>query len=43
MKSLFGPTYFAEPAFANDVQVALKSLSAIGARETIRRYTTGTI
>jgi len=42
MKSLFGPPYFAEPAFANDVQVALKSLSAIGARETIRRYTTGT-
>jgi mannitol 2-dehydrogenase len=42
MKSLFGPTYFAEPAFANDVQVALKSLSAIGARETIRRYTAAT-
>jgi mannitol 2-dehydrogenase len=42
MKSLFGPTYFAEPAFANDVEVALKSLRAIGERETIRRYTTGT-
>jgi mannitol 2-dehydrogenase len=39
MKSLFGPAYFAEPAFANDVEAALKSLSTIGTRETIRRYT----
>jgi mannitol 2-dehydrogenase len=39
MKSLFGPAYFAEPAFVNDVEAALKSLSTIGTRETIRRYT----
>lgn len=42
MKSLFGAAYFAEPIFAIDVEAALKSLSAIGARETIRRYTTET-
>jgi mannitol 2-dehydrogenase len=42
MKSLFGPAYFAEHSFANDVEAALKSLSAIGARETIRRYTAAT-
>lgn len=42
MKSLFGPAYFAEPAFANEVEAALKSLTAIGARETIRRYTATT-
>ena len=38
MKSLFGPAYFAEPSFVNDVEAALKSLSSIGARKTIRRY-----
>jgi mannitol 2-dehydrogenase len=42
MKSLFGPAYFAEPAFANDVEAALKSLRTVGARETISRYTTVT-
>jgi hypothetical protein len=42
MKSIFGPAYFAEPAFANGVEAALKSLSTIGARETIRRYTAAT-
>jgi mannitol 2-dehydrogenase len=42
MKSLFGPIYFAEPAFANGVEVALESLNTIGARETIRRYTAAT-
>lgn len=39
MKSLFGPAYFAEAAFAEDVEAALKSLSTIGTRETIRRHT----
>jgi len=39
MKSLFGPAYFSEPSFANDIEVALKSLSGVGAKETIRRYT----
>lgn len=39
MKSLFGPACFSEPAFANDVEAALKSLNTIGTRETIRRYT----
>ena len=42
MKSIFGPAYFAEPAFANGVEAALKSLSTIGAQETIRRYTAAT-
>jgi mannitol 2-dehydrogenase len=42
MKSLFGPAYFAEPTFANDVEAALKSLSTIGAGATIRRYTAAT-
>jgi mannitol 2-dehydrogenase len=42
MKALFGPAYFAEPAFANDLEAALKSLSTIGARATIRRYTAAT-
>lgn len=40
MKSLFGPAYFAEPAFVSAVETALESLSNLGARETIRRYTT---
>ncbi len=39
MKSLFGPAYFAEAAFADDVEAALKLLSTVGARETARRYT----
>ena len=39
IKSLFGPEYFAEPALANDVEVALRSLTSIGARQTIRHYT----
>ena len=39
MKALFGPAYFAEPAFANEVEAALISLSIMGARETIRHYT----
>lgn len=39
VKSLFGPAYFAEPAFANEVEAALKSLGSFGARESIRRYT----
>lgn len=39
INSLFGPAYFAEPAFARDVEAALKSLSIVGAKETIRRYT----
>jgi len=39
MKSLFGPAYFGEPAFANDVETALKSLSIDGVKKTIRRYT----
>lgn len=39
MKSLFGPAYFAEPSFIQDIEAALKSLSGIGARETVRRYT----
>ena len=39
MKSLFGPAYFTEPSFANDVEAALRSLSSTGAKETIRRYT----
>ncbi len=42
IKSLFGPAYFAQPAFANEVEVALQSLTANGARETIRRYTAAT-
>ena len=39
VKSLFGPAYFAEAAFANEVEAALKSLGSFGARESIRRYT----
>ncbi len=39
VKFLFGPAYFAEPAFANEVEAALKSLGSFGARESIRRYT----
>ncbi len=39
MKSLFGSPYFAEPAFANEVEAALESLSSLGTREAIRRYT----
>ncbi len=39
MHSLFGPAYFAEPAFANGVEAALRSLSTLGTRETMRRYT----
>jgi mannitol 2-dehydrogenase len=39
IKSLFGPEYFIESALANDVEAALKSLTSIGARETIRHYT----
>ena len=39
IKSLFGPAYFGEPAFADDVEAALKSLGSIGVEETIRRYT----
>lgn len=39
IKSLFGPAYFSEPAFANEVEDALKSLNSIGSRETVRRYT----
>ena len=39
IKSLFGPAYFAEPGFASNVEAALKSLSTIGARETIRHCT----
>ena len=42
MKSLFGSAYFAEPAFANAVEAALRSLSTFGVRETIRRYTAAT-
>ena len=38
MKSLFGPAYFAEPSFANDVAAALQSLTRFGATETIRQY-----
>ena len=40
MKSLFGPAYFNEPGFANHVEAALTSLTDLGARETIRLYTT---
>ena len=39
VKSLFGPAYFSEAAFANEVEAALKSLGSFGARESIRRYT----
>ena len=42
MKSIFGPAYFAEPAFTSEVEAALKSLSTVGARETIRRYAPAT-
>ena len=40
IKSLFGSAFFVEPAFANDVAAAMKSLSRIGGKETIRLYTT---
>ena len=42
MKSVFGSVYFAEPAFANGIEAALKSLNTVGVRETIRRYTAAT-
>ena len=40
IKSLFGPAYFATPSFGSEVEGALKSLSTLGVRETIRRYAT---
>ena len=43
LKSLFGPAYFSQPAFANDIEAALKSLSTSGVRETIRRYTSASV
>ena len=39
IKSLFGPAYFGEAAFASDVEAALQSLTRIGTKETIRHYT----
>lgn len=39
MTSLFGPAYFAVPAFATEVEAALTSLTSVGTRETIRLYT----
>ncbi|WP_158944216.1 mannitol dehydrogenase family protein [Granulicella sp. S190] len=42
LKSLFGHPYFAEPVFANDVEAALKLLSTIGTRATIRRFIAAT-
>ena len=39
MKWLFGLPYFGEPVFVAGVETALKSLSSIGVRETIIRYT----
>ncbi len=39
MKSLFGPAYFTEASFAAQVEAALTSISTVGAKETIRRYT----
>lgn len=39
MQSLFGHGYFAEPAFAEDVQASLQSLTSVGVRETMRHYT----
>ena len=39
-KFLFGSPYFSGQAFADQVEAALKSLSSVGAGETIRRYTT---
>jgi mannitol 2-dehydrogenase len=42
MKSLFGPAYFGEPTFANDVESALRSLRTFGPRATIPRYTLAT-
>ena len=38
-KFLFGSAYFSERAFTHAVDTALRSLTSVGARETIRRYT----
>ena len=42
-KSLFGPPYFAESAFAEGVEAALRSLSTVGVRDTLRRYTAASV